>query len=73
MPKLYSSDFLIKVLLAKGFVFISQRGSHIKLRNLSISPTRTVIIPSGRKEIPLGTLKSILRQSGLDEDELVSL
>jgi predicted RNA binding protein YcfA (HicA-like mRNA interferase family) len=49
-----------------GFVFVAQRGSHVKYRRVG-SPTRTVIVPAGRKEIPRGTFRSILRQSGLDE------
>ncbi|MDQ2735572.1 MAG: type II toxin-antitoxin system HicA family toxin [Pseudomonadota bacterium] len=57
---------MIKVLRSDGFVFISQRGSHIKYRKTG-DPTLTVIIPAGRKEIPRGTLRSILRQAGLDE------
>jgi predicted RNA binding protein YcfA (HicA-like mRNA interferase family) len=49
-----------------AFDFVSQRGSHVKYRKAG-SPTRTVVVPAGRKEIPRGTLRSILRQSGLDE------
>jgi predicted RNA binding protein YcfA (HicA-like mRNA interferase family) len=29
MPKLYSSSHILKVLDKRGFVFISQKGSHI--------------------------------------------
>lgn len=68
MPKLYSSKQIIKVLLQKGFVFISQKGSHVKYRKFG-HPTLTVIIPTNRKEIPFGTFKSILRQANLTEDE----
>jgi predicted RNA binding protein YcfA (HicA-like mRNA interferase family) len=64
MPKLYSSDQIIKVLLRHGFVFISQKESHKKYRK-SGNPTLTAIVPAGRKEIPLGTFKSILKQSRL--------
>jgi predicted RNA binding protein YcfA (HicA-like mRNA interferase family) len=64
MPKLYSSDFIIKILMQYGFVYISQRGSHAKYRKAG-NPTLTVIVPAGRKEIPQGTFNSILRQSGL--------
>lgn len=67
MPKLYSSSEIIKTLQKKGFVFISQKGSHAKFRKTS-SPTLTVIVPAGRKEIPFGTFKSILRQANLTED-----
>jgi predicted RNA binding protein YcfA (HicA-like mRNA interferase family) len=66
MPKLYSSSEIVKVLLSEGFVFISQRGSHVKFRKIG-RPTLTAIVPSGKKEIPLGTFKSILRQTGLTE------
>ena len=65
MPKLLSSDEIVKILLANGFVFISQRGSHQKYRTVS---GVTVIAPAGRKQTPRGTLQSIIRQSGLDAD-----
>lgn len=67
MPKLYSSKQIIKVLELKGFIFISQKGSHIKYRKTG-SPTLTVIVPGNRKEIPEGTFRSILRQSNLTEE-----
>ncbi|MBS1860086.1 MAG: type II toxin-antitoxin system HicA family toxin [Actinobacteria bacterium] len=54
------------VLESNGFHFVSQRGSHVKYRKVG-SPTRTVIVPAGRRQIPRGTFRSILRQSGLDE------
>jgi predicted RNA binding protein YcfA (HicA-like mRNA interferase family) len=68
MPKLYSSDHIIKILLQRGFIFISQKGSHKKYRKTG-TPTLTVIVPADRKEIPLGTFKSILKQSGLQAEE----
>jgi predicted RNA binding protein YcfA (HicA-like mRNA interferase family) len=64
MPKFYSFDHVIKVLRRKGFVFISQKGSHVKFRKTG-SRVLTVIIPADRKEIPNGTFHSILRQSNL--------
>lgn len=68
MPKLYSSREIIKVLQAKGFIYISQKGSHVKFRKFG-SPTLTVIIPANRKEMPHGTFRSILRQAGLKEED----
>ncbi len=68
MPKLYSSLFIAKILLANGFEFISQKGSHQKYRKQG-NPTLTVIVPSDRKEIPVGTFRSILRQSNLSEQD----
>jgi len=68
MPKLYSSNYIIKVLWNKGFVYISQKDSHIKFRK-SGEMILTVIIPANRKEIPSGTFKSILRQANLAESD----
>lgn len=68
MPKLYSSKHIAKVLLKKGFIFISRKRSHAKYR-LFTEPPLTVIVPLGHREIPWGTFKSILRQASLSEKE----
>jgi predicted RNA binding protein YcfA (HicA-like mRNA interferase family) len=65
MPKLHSSRHIIAVLLRHGFVEVSQRGSHKKFRHAG----RIVIVPDPRKEIPLGTFFSIVRQSGLRRED----
>ncbi|MHA1856719.1 MAG: type II toxin-antitoxin system HicA family toxin [Promethearchaeota archaeon] len=65
MSKLPSSKLIINALLKNGFRFISQRGSHCKYRK----DDKTVIVPSPRKEIPIGTFRSIVRQSGLTVDD----
>jgi predicted RNA binding protein YcfA (HicA-like mRNA interferase family) len=67
VPKLYSSQQIVKALEREGFAFVSQRGSHIKYRKTDSGAIFTVIVPAGRKEVPRGTFRSILRQSGLDE------
>lgn len=68
MPKLYSSKRIMRVLENKGFVFVSQKGSHVKYRK-SGNPTLTVIVPAQRKEMPMGTFRSILRQANLNEED----
>ncbi|MEP7081119.1 MAG: type II toxin-antitoxin system HicA family toxin [Ginsengibacter sp.] len=68
MSKLYSSTDILKVLYRNGFVFVSQKGSHVKYRKTG-DPTLTVIIPAERKQIPLGTFRSILKQSGLQSSD----
>ncbi|MDP2812586.1 MAG: type II toxin-antitoxin system HicA family toxin [bacterium] len=68
MPRLYSSNQIIKVLICRGFIFISQKGSHAKYR-LYTKPVLTVIVPTSKKEIPMGTFKSILRQANLAEED----
>jgi predicted RNA binding protein YcfA (HicA-like mRNA interferase family) len=62
MPRRLGSAEIIRVLEANGFTFISQRGSHVKYRN---APGRTAIVPHPKREIPIGTTRSIIRQSGL--------
>ena len=71
MPKLYSSSHIVKVLQQKGFIYVSQKGSHVKFRKIG-RKTLTVIVPANRKEIPLGTFRSILRQSELKEEDFQS-
>lgn len=68
MPKLYSSKEILKVLGKFNFVFISQKGSHAKYRN---SEGRTVIIPMAKREIPIGTFRSIIKQSGINYKEFI--
>jgi predicted RNA binding protein YcfA (HicA-like mRNA interferase family) len=68
MPKLFSSKHIEKTLRQHGFSFISRKGSHVKYRKVG-RPTLDVIIPANRKEIPTGTFRSILRQSGLSQKD----
>lgn len=68
MPRPISLKCIIKVLKEKGFVFISQKGSHAKFRKKE-SIKRTVIVKMSKKEIPHGTFQSILLQSGLREGD----
>lgn len=68
MPKLYSSDEIIKILINFGFIKVSQKGSHVKLRKHG-NPTLNVIVPADRKIIPYGTFRSICRQSGLQSQD----
>ncbi len=65
MSKLPSSKIIIRVLKNNGFYYISQKGSHRKYRNKD----KTVIVPYPKKEIPIGTFRSIIRQSGLTLDD----
>jgi predicted RNA binding protein YcfA (HicA-like mRNA interferase family) len=70
MSKLYSSRVIESVLIKNEFVFISQKGSHAKYKN---SSGHIVIVPTGKKEIPLGTFYSILKQAGMNIDEFQKL
>ena len=65
MPKRIPSSEFIAILTSHGFEFVSKRGSHAKYRD---SSGHTVIIPHPRKDIPVGTLRSMIRQSGLSKE-----
>ena len=66
MPKRLGSSEVIRVLLRHGFLFVSQRGSHSKYRNAA---GRIAIVPHPKKELPIGTTRSIIRQSGLTPED----
>lgn len=68
MPKYLEVKHILKILEKQGFFFVSQKGSHKKYRK-KFKPKITVIIPVHNKELPLGTFKSILRQSKLDQKD----
>jgi len=53
-----------KILEAEGFTEVRQRGSHIVMQKRSEHTTTTVPVPDD-KELKIGTLASIIRQSGL--------
>jgi len=53
---------------AAGFMQVSQKGSHVKFVKHADAGTRTAIVPRHR-EVAVGTLRSILRQAGIEPDE----
>ena len=67
MPKLFSSKEIIKVLGENGFVFVSQKGSHMKF--FSSTSKVTVIVMANKRQTPAGTFSSILRQSRLSRED----
>ena len=52
------------ILAAHGFVNVRRRGSHIVMQKAEADRTTTVPVPDHR-ELRVGTLLSIIRQSGL--------
>ena len=59
---------VIKALLRAEFAEVSHRGSHVKLRKGELM----VIVPR-HKELASGTLRSIIRQSGMGVDDFLNL
>jgi predicted RNA binding protein YcfA (HicA-like mRNA interferase family) len=51
-----------------GFVFVSQKGSHVKLRRMAGKQTITTIVPM-HKELAFGTLRGILRLAKVSEKD----
>lgn len=67
-----SAHKIIKALKNIGFDVVSQKGSHIKMKKKTSNETFTAIIPN-YTEVPVGTLKSIIRQAGVSTDDFIKL
>ncbi|GHU52168.1 addiction module toxin, HicA family protein [Spirochaetia bacterium] len=63
MPKNYSSSDLISMVKADGWFIVNTTGSHHQFKHPS--KKGTVVIPHPKKDIPVGTANSILKQAGL--------
>ena len=63
MGNLFSSRELIRLLEADGWCFIGATGDHHHFKH----PTKLgkVTVTHPRKDLPMGTANSILRQAGL--------
>jgi predicted RNA binding protein YcfA (HicA-like mRNA interferase family) len=63
MPKSLSSRELVKLLEADGWVLVDTRGSHRQFKH----PTKPgrVTVPHPKRDLPIGTVRSIFRQAGL--------
>ncbi|NQT66743.1 MAG: type II toxin-antitoxin system HicA family toxin [Actinobacteria bacterium] len=66
--RILSGQEVCEILSNHGFKKIRQRGSHIVMQKKLQSTTITIPIPN-HKEISIGTLKSIIRQSKLQSSE----
>lgn len=64
---------LLRALQKAGFVIKRKSGSHIFLKLSSPKEKRTTSIAIHPGVIPKGTLRAIIKQAGLSEDELKKL
>ena len=62
-----SAHDVVRVLRQHGFLLVDQRGSHQKWRHPD--GRQAIVAQHGSKPIPIGTLKSIIKGSGLDVDD----
>jgi predicted RNA binding protein YcfA (HicA-like mRNA interferase family) len=54
------SKRIVRRLLAEGFELVATKGSHHKCRK----DMRVVVVPHPKKDLPLGTARSIARIAG---------
>ena len=73
MPKLriLSGKDVCSTLAQHGFQEVRRRGSHVVMQKKLPQTTITVPVPD-HKEICIGTLQSIIRQSGIPKTEFES-
>ena len=67
-----SSRSIEKILKAHGFVLSRQKGSHQQFVGFIHGIKRRVTVIANQKSFAPGTLKSMIRQSGLSEEEFKS-
>jgi predicted RNA binding protein YcfA (HicA-like mRNA interferase family) len=61
--RVLSGRDVCRILASIGFVEVRRRGSHVVMQRRTADGTITVPVPDHR-EIRIGTLQSIIRQSG---------
>ena len=66
----FSGKEICQILSRYNFLEVRRRGSHIVMQKKTSEGTTTVPVPN-HKEIKIGTLRSIIRQSGLPKSEFV--
>ncbi len=66
IPSMRAVD-VTRILQRNGFRFVSQRGSHQKWYN-SITKSQVIVPEHKGKELPRGTLMSIITGSGLNKE-----
>jgi predicted RNA binding protein YcfA (HicA-like mRNA interferase family) len=65
-PQLISGRKLVKTFQKLGYEKVSQKGSHIKVKNYK---TGSVVIIPDHKELDRWTLKTILKQAEISEQD----
>ena len=71
MPKLpvLTPRDVIRILEKRGFIFDRAKGSH----HIYLNPDtkQRAVVPVHRRDLPQGTLLSILKQAGIEREELI--
>ena len=66
--RVLSGRKVCQILASHGFLEVRRRGSHIAMQKVGADGTVTVPVPDHR-ELRIGTLMSIIRQSGVPRSE----
>ncbi|QOJ24955.1 MAG: type II toxin-antitoxin system HicA family toxin [Gammaproteobacteria bacterium] len=66
--RILSGQQLCAILAQHGFIEVRRRGSHVVMQKKMDNTTITVPVPN-HSEIRIGTLQSIIRQSGIARSE----
>ena len=69
--RVLSCKKVCQILAQHGFVEVRRRGSHIVMQRRTPDGTITVPVPD-HKEVRIGTLRSIIRQSGVPRRDFES-
>ena len=69
--RVLSGKQVCSILARHGFSEVNQRGSHIVMQKRNSDTTITVPVPD-HDELRIGTLQSIVRQSGVPRNEFES-
>ncbi len=67
LPNITSKE-LVKILKSLGFQLDHSTGSHFVFYNPKNK--RRVVVPYHKKDLPKGTLMSIIREAGINKEEL---
>jgi predicted RNA binding protein YcfA (HicA-like mRNA interferase family) len=66
--RVLSGNQVCTILVRHGFLEVRQRGSHVVMQKRLPETTVTIPVPN-HAELRIGTLQSIIRQSGLPRSE----
>lgn len=70
MPRVnLSSKDVERVLRRNGFQLVSQKGSHQQFKGIVEGKKRRVTVLANKKDFDIKTFRSMVRQSGLREEE----
>lgn len=65
-----SGKEVVKALLKNGFIFDRSKGGHYQLTKVADGTRRRVTVPvHGNKDLHISIIRSIIKQSGISEEE----